>query len=370
MTYSDAADAFRALNEKDHQKLSENIRVLAADSWFQEDCPNKQNRLAALAAQREDPETLTSSGDEASVKSQAKITDLNEDCLTHILLYVSYDDLVAVADTCTQFNIPAHRAFKAKYKNPRSQIEFYSADLVVLGKYLTIFGEHVTQMSLTDRTFPDMEEEEHNLKVNYNYNLMNHNCENLTLLIWSHTNSSFHFDVFKKRQLSRLVVNCKKGSFLAVKIVNHFGCTKSLKHLTITKGNGSVELIKRLAEFKNLRTLELLDMENIPSAKYFTGLKSLTELRIGHTKYIKKAEDLLTLVAGLPNLIALKIPMEAHFITRKVYMDLVDIARQRSSPVTLSVQSVWHPVIPQQVKAEYSRFVELQGYIQDDGQLL
>ena len=40
-----------------------------------------------------------------------RLTDVNEDCLTHIFQYLRLLDLMNVADTSTQFQIPVRRVF-------------------------------------------------------------------------------------------------------------------------------------------------------------------------------------------------------------------------------------------------------------------
>lgn len=365
VTFVNATDACRALAKKHHKLLGENVRVLPAHSWQQEDCPNKQNRIAALVAQQEDQPDLNKNADEATEKKSIKLTDINADCLHHILSHLDYEDLIAIADTCTKLNEFA-QAFHAKYKKPTFFNEFRNADVTTAGRILAIFGENITEMKLTN--MPNIDNDEFDLKVKYYHNIINQNCEHLQTLTWGYIKSSLNFEAFKNRQLNKLTVICEKGLTDWLKIVNHFNCTDNLEHLTISKGNASVESIKCLSEFKNLRILELIGVEHIPSAKYLICLKQLQELKIDHAKYIKSANDIIAFVEGLPNLIALKIPTEGHFITKRVYKHLVDVVQQRDNQLTLCIQSVWHPIIPQQLNEEYNKFVQLQGYVHDDGQ--
>lgn len=198
------------------------------------------------------------------------------------------------------------------------------------------------------------------------------NCLDLEKLIITggHSSDSAHDYVtalkslLALKKLAKLKIKCDKEN--VTEFIQELPQLSSLEFLELWHVQSDAEFVLALSKLKNLKTLRLRGCNHLPNVISLANLEKLTELSIilpGSTTVVDIKIDVVGLVKRLPDLKKLVIGLHSFKVDRRMYLQLVNVVRERSgrllSPLQIEAFSIEREVVDLQLDGKNNEFVKL-----------
>lgn len=339
VTFKDAESAAAALTFDEHYMFRRHLTVHAGFGARQTDKPDPTARLRVLAAQSEvamelDDSELIDNNEEATT---TKLTDLHFDCLQQISEYLDWNDLLSMADVCTYFNDVVQDIFSHKcetYEMASDNNGRQSEKTEQETRLLATFGTRVKKLVLP-----------HTKMTTFRFKMLlqltKDFCPNLETL-------SFFTKRFLTKKIDgelndipNLEISCA-GEFISAILPKLDG--DKLQSLVLTGGTANRHLISSLKMFRNLKTLHLKGIKNmpchVPRARNTDSVSALTEIIFEDLDMNVDHKVIIKLTANFSALKQISFINTEYVCTQNAYDALADNRRDEYKLFPLIIRNM------------------------------